>query len=77
MSTRLPVRARAPHLPINEQMREARHAAGLTQAVVAKRLFVARTTVKCWEAGLRTPHVDMLDAYLRAVGGTITLGVTR
>lgn len=77
MNTRLPVRAKTPHIPIHQQMHEAREAAGMTQKAVARRLFVAESTVRCWEAGRRMPHVDMLDAYLKIVGATITLGADR
>lgn len=70
-------RAQAPAIPLGQQMREAREAAGMTQQAVARRIFVGASTVRCWEGGRRTPSVAMLDAYLRVVGATITLGATR
>lgn len=74
MSVRLPPRARVPHVPIHDRMRAAREASGMTQKAVARRLFVSPNTVTHWESGRRLPHVDMLDAYLKIVGATITLG---
>lgn len=59
---------------LGQQMRAAREAAGLTQKAVARRIFVGASTVRCWEGGRRTPSVIMLDAYLRVVGATLTLG---
>jgi DNA-binding transcriptional regulator YiaG len=56
-------------------MRAFREDADLTQKVVARRMFVSPRTVRDWEAGRRHPTVLILDAYLRVVGGSITLGV--
>lgn len=75
MNLQRPPRARAVHIPIGQQMKEARQAAGLTQKAVARRLFVTAATVRCWEGDRRMPHIDMLDAYLKVVGASITLGV--
>lgn len=69
-------RAEKVRLPLGQQMREAREAAGMTQKAVARRMFVSPGTVRCWEGDRRTPSVAMLDAYLQLVGATITLGAT-
>jgi DNA-binding transcriptional regulator YiaG len=61
---------------LGAQLRRFREAAGMTPAGVAHRLSVVPNTVRCWESGRRCPAVDDLDRYLRAVGATLTLGVT-
>jgi len=61
---------------LGAQMRAAREETGLTMKAVARRLFVATYTVRRWEHGTRMPQVDMLDAYLRVVGGFIVLGLS-
>jgi len=72
-----PVSHRTTTWPIGEQMREARFNAELTQKAVARRMFVSPRTVREWESGRRKPTVEMLDAYLKIVKGSITLGVPR
>lgn len=71
-----PVR-RVTTWPIGELMRAARANAGMTQGKVARKLYVSERTVREWECGRRRPTVEMLDRYLRVVGGTITLGASR
>lgn len=61
---------------LGAQMRAARNESGLTMKAVARQLFVAVYTVRRWEHGTRMPQVDMLDAYMRAVGGFIVLGLS-
>lgn len=63
--------------PIGDLMREARVAAEMTQEEVARRMFVSVHTIGAWESGYRRLSVDMLEAYLKVVGGTITLGDRR
>jgi transcriptional regulator with XRE-family HTH domain len=75
MSIRLAVHADAPHVPLGDMLIKARKASGLSQVAVARALSVHATTVLGWERGYRQPHVDMIDAYLKVVGGSITLGV--
>lgn len=67
-------RTRTTSWPIGELMRNARAAADLTQKAVARKLYVTPHTVREWECGRRHPSITMLDAYLRIVGATITLG---
>lgn len=62
-------------ITLGQRMKEARLTAGLTQKAVARRLFVTPATVRCWEGNRRVPSVPMLDAYLRVVGASMTLGV--
>lgn len=57
-------------------MRITREESGMTHKQVARRLFVATYTIRRWESGAHMPTVDMLDAYLRVVGGFIVLGLT-
>jgi DNA-binding transcriptional regulator YiaG len=73
----LPIKKRINMWPIGEQMREARFDAEMTQTSVAHRLCVSVRTLREWESGRRKPNAEQLDAYLRVVGGSITLGVVR
>lgn len=74
MSVRIPPRATPRRLLVHERMRAARWASGLSQRDVARKLHVSSNTVCHWESGHRSPHVDMVDAYLRAVGASLVLG---
>jgi transcriptional regulator with XRE-family HTH domain len=74
MSPNLYPRTRTTTWPIGERMRAFREDADMTQKAVARRMFVSPRTVRDWEAGRRHPTVLMLEAYLRVVGGSITLG---
>ena len=47
-----------------ELARLVRRRAGLTQDEIATALGVERTAVSRWEAGLRTPRVEVLTRYL-------------
>lgn len=67
--------ARTTSWPIGAEMRRLREAAGMTQTAVARRMFMTPHAVRTWEAGRRHPGVELLDAYLKIVGGSITLGV--
>ncbi len=49
-------------------LREARHAAGLTQAEVARRARVTQPTVARLEAHGANPRIETLDRLLRACG---------
>jgi transcriptional regulator with XRE-family HTH domain len=68
-------RRKYPTQELGARLAAMRHAAGLLQREVAARLFVAPSTVAQWETGRACPVVQDLDAYLRVVGGSITLGV--
>jgi transcriptional regulator with XRE-family HTH domain len=72
-----PLTRRVATWPIGEQMREVRADAGRTQRWVGRHLYVSERTVREWECGRRKPTVEMLDAYLRLLGGSITLGVVK
>lgn len=45
---------------VGTRIREAREAAGLTQAALARALEIARPTISYWEVGERTPGLDDL-----------------
>lgn len=51
-----------------ELLREARRAAGLTQAELARRAGVPRSVLNAYERGHRQPGVDALASILRAAG---------
>jgi len=59
---------------LGAQLRAFRMAAGLTQREVARRVKVSPNTITHWEGGHRCPMILDLDAYLRVVGASITLG---
>jgi transcriptional regulator with XRE-family HTH domain len=62
---------------LGARLSKFRVAAGLLQRQVAVLVRVSPSTVAMWESGRRTPTVYDLDAYLRVVGGSITLGVSQ
>lgn len=49
-------------------IREARRAAGLSQAELAARLGTKQSVVSRWERGVETPRVDTLSRILQACG---------
>jgi transcriptional regulator with XRE-family HTH domain len=59
---------------LGTQLRLMRQAAGLLQREVAEKIHVASNTITCWETGKSTPVLMDLDAYLKAVGGTLMFG---
>jgi transcriptional regulator with XRE-family HTH domain len=54
-------------------LREARYAAGLTQAALAERLDVSQAAIAKLERQGANPTVDTLDNALRATGHRLTL----
>lgn len=74
MSIRIPKNAKPYHIPVGLILRDARESAGLRQCDVAARLRVTSNTICHWEIGRRSPHIDMVDAYLRVCKATLTLG---
>lgn len=61
----------APHSIIIELTR-LRKQLGLTHSDIHAITGLARSTIRNWEAGRRSPSLDALDAYLRAMGGRLT-----
>ena len=53
-------------------IREARAAAGLTQAELARRAGTSQPTIAAYEAGGKVPNVDTLERLLRAAGTSLT-----
>jgi DNA-binding transcriptional regulator YiaG len=68
-------RRKCATVDLGDQLRAMRVASGLSQRAVARLVHVAPNTVTHWETGHRCPALPDLDAYLRVVGGSITLGV--
>lgn len=54
----------------HEILKEARQNAGLTQAQLAERIGVAKSTYCNWEQGAREPNVLKLKAIAKALGVT-------
>ena len=52
---------------------EARHASGLSQAVLAERLSTTQSAVSRWERGHDEPRLSTLDAILRACGRRLVI----
>jgi transcriptional regulator with XRE-family HTH domain len=57
-------------------VREARRRAGLTQAALAERAGVPRSTVARIESGARTPSVGLVERLVRAAGLELTIGLS-
>lgn len=57
-------------------LREARYAAGLTQAALADRLDVSQAAIAKLERQGANPTVDTLDNVLRATGHRLELSAT-
>jgi len=60
-------------LEVATLLREARHAAGLTQAALAERLDVSQAAIAKLERQGANPTVDTLDNVLRATGHRLEL----
>jgi transcriptional regulator with XRE-family HTH domain len=56
-------------------IREARVAAGLTQAQLAARLHTTQSVVSRWERGGDEPRLSTLERILRACGRRLSLSV--
>ncbi|MEU8791971.1 helix-turn-helix domain-containing protein [Streptomyces sp. NPDC048643] len=63
----------ATPLPAPKERRRLREARALTQAELAARLGVSRSTVRSWETGRTTPRGRKLEAYVRLLGVGTTL----
>jgi transcriptional regulator with XRE-family HTH domain len=59
-------------MAIADTVREARLRAGLTQAALAERAGVPKSTVGRIESGARTPSVELVERLVRAAGFELT-----
>jgi transcriptional regulator with XRE-family HTH domain len=57
-------------------VREARRRAGLSQAVLATRAGVPKSTVGRIESGARTPSTEMVERLVRAAGLVATISLS-
>jgi transcriptional regulator with XRE-family HTH domain len=57
-------------------VREARRRAGLSQAALAARAGVPKSTVGRIESGARTPSADLVEQLVRAAGFELTLSLS-
>jgi len=57
-------------------VREARRRAGLTQAELADRAGVPKSTVGRIESGARTPSTDLVEQLVRAAGLEVTVSLS-
>jgi hypothetical protein len=57
-------------------VREARRRAGLTQAALAERAGVPKSTVGRIESGARTPSVALVERLVRAAGLEVTISLS-
>jgi transcriptional regulator with XRE-family HTH domain len=57
-------------------VREARRRAGLTQAALAEKAGVPKSTVGRIESGARTPSVELVERLVRATGLEITVSLS-
>jgi len=57
-------------------VREARRRAGLTQAALAERAGVPKSTVGRIESGARTPSVELMERLVRAAGLEVTISLS-
>lgn len=56
---------------LNENIKNSRKAAGLSQEQLAERLHVVRQTVSKWEQGLSVPDAEMLVRIAQELGCTV------
>ncbi len=57
-------------------VREARRRAGLTQAALAERAGVPKSTVGRIESGVRTPSVELVERLVEAAGLEVTIALS-
>lgn len=61
--------------PIGVRLRTLRMAKGWSVRSLARTLHMTPHAIYQWEVGTRVPTVDKVEAYLRAIGESITIGV--
>lgn len=63
-------------MAISLLIREARRRAGLTQAELARRAGVPKSTVGRIESGARTPSAEMVERLVRAAGLEVSVSLS-
>ena len=63
-------------MPISNLVREARRRAGFTQAELAQRAGVPKSTVGRIESGARTPSTAMVERLVRAAGLDVSVSLS-
>ena len=63
-------------MPISNLVREARRRAGFTQAELAQRAGVAKSTVGRIESGARVPSTEMVERLVRAAGFDVSVSLS-
>ncbi len=63
-------------MSISSVVREARRRAGLTQAALAERAGVPKSTVGRIESGARTPSGELVERLVRAAGLEVTVSLS-
>lgn len=62
--------------PLNEQLRAARIAAGLSVAEVARRSSTSRAAIHTYETGAVSPSLETAQRVLATMGRTLTVSRT-
>ncbi len=63
-------------MSISNIVREARRRAGITQAELAERAGVPKSTVGRIESGARTPSTEMVERLVRATGLNVSVSLS-
>jgi transcriptional regulator with XRE-family HTH domain len=63
-------------MPISNLVKEARRRAGLTQADLARRAGVPKSTVGRIETGARVPSTEMVERLVRAAGLDVSVSLS-
>ena len=63
-------------MSISKLVREARRRAGLTQAALAERARVPKSTVGRIESGTRIPSTEMVERLVRAAGLSVSVALS-
>lgn len=62
---------------VTKIIREERIKLGLSQRELAKRIGCTGRAIGYWEAGIKTPSLDLADKALKALGLSLTIGKTK
>lgn len=61
---------------ITNIIREERIKQGMSQRELARRIGCTGRAIGYWEAGVKTPSLDLADKTLKALGISLTIGIT-
>jgi transcriptional regulator with XRE-family HTH domain len=64
-------------LDVGDQLREARHAAGLTQEELAFRSRLSRNYISLLELGSKSPTIETLDRICASLGITVSTVIAK